>query len=128
MNQRCARMRSRSRALAISTLIISIACAGSSAAQGNRRSQSAPEQAPPAASDAPQESAGTVLEGSVLLEFTIAADGTTKDIVVVESSPPGVLDQAAVEALAKWRYKPKIENGQPVERRVETRIVFKLEE
>ena len=63
-----------------------------------------------------------------MLEFTITADGTTKDIVVA-SSPPGLFDQAPVEALAKWRYNPKIDNGQPVERRgVKTRIVFQLED
>ena len=125
-----ARIRPRSRGLAISALVMSIAVTGSAAAQRNRRAPNASDQAPPAASDAPKESASTVLhEGSVVLEFTIAADGTTKDIVVVESSPPGLFDQAAVEALGKWRYKPKIENGQPVERRgVKTRIVFQLEE
>jgi len=123
-------MRRRLGALAISTLVMSVAFAESAAAQRNRRAQSAPEQAPAAASDAPQESTRTVgLEGSVVLEFTITVDGTTKDIVVVESSPPGLFDQVAVETLAKWRYKPKIENGQPVERRgVKTRIVFQLED
>jgi TonB family protein len=120
-------MRSCRRAL-LCALVVSIACAGSAAAQRNRRAPSAADQAAPAASDAPKESAGK-LEGSVVLEFTIATDGTTKDIVVVESSPPGVFDDAAVKALARWRYNPKIEDGQPVERRgVRTRIVFQLED
>jgi TonB family protein len=116
--------------LSIAALVVSVAIAGSAAAQRNRRAPATPDQAADAASDAAKEAASTGrLEGAVLLEFTIAADGTTKDIVVIESSPPGVFDEAAVSALARWRYKPKIENGQPVERRgIKTRIVFQLEE
>ena len=44
-------------------------------------------------------------EGEVQLEFTIAANGTTKDIVVVDSSSPE-FEAPAVAALIKWRYLP----------------------
>jgi TonB family protein len=54
--------------------------------------------------------------GEVSLEFTIAATGTTKDIVVVGSSAPE-LEGPAVAALLRWRYAPLVENGAPVERR-----------
>lgn len=50
-------------------------------------------------------------EGVVQLEFTIAANGTTKDIVVLESSSPE-FEAPALAALQQWRYMP-----QPEERR-----------
>jgi TonB family protein len=115
--------------IACSISAVSIAVPGNASAQRNRRAQSIPDPTPPTASDAPEDSAKTISRvASVLLEFTITVDGTTKDIVVVESSDP-VFNQAAVDALARWRYRPKIEDGQPVERRgVKTKIIFQLEE
>ncbi len=44
------------------------------------------------------------LEGEVNLEFTIAANGTTKDVVVVESTAE--FEAPAIAALLKWRYLP----------------------
>jgi periplasmic protein TonB len=114
--------------LVFTVAAVSVAVPGDAAAQRNRRAERARDQAPAAASDAQEESAIVSRRASVLLEFTIAADGTTKDIVVVESAGPA-FDEPAVEALAKWRYDLKIENGQPVERRgVRTKITFVLEE
>jgi len=62
--------------------------------------------------------------GHVTLRFTIAADGRTKDIEVVESSS-SVFEDAAVAALSQWRYAPHIANGTAVERPgVQTTIQF----
>jgi TonB family protein len=44
-------------------------------------------------------------EGEVTLEFTIAANGTVRDVVVVDSSSPE-FEAAAVTALLRWRYLP----------------------
>jgi protein TonB len=64
----------------------------------------------------------------VELEFTIAIDGSVRDIRVVRSEPEGVFDRAATKALAKWRYAPQLVNAVPSERPgVRVRIVFKLE-
>jgi periplasmic protein TonB len=113
--------------IAFSVSAGSVAVPDDAAAQRNRRAESVPDQAS-SANEAPEDSAKTVYRASVVLEFTIAADGTTKDIVVVESSDPR-FNGVAVESLAKWRYNPKIENGRPVERRgVKTKITFELEE
>jgi bla regulator protein BlaR1 len=53
----------------------------------------------------PTEALAARREGEVHLEFTIAANGTTKDIVVVDSSSPE-FEEPAVAALSKWRYSP----------------------
>ena len=76
--------------------------------------------------DYPADALAARVEGSVVLEFTVTAAGAIKDAVVVESSSP-MFDAAALAALGKWRYQPKMENGQPVERRgVRTIIRFQL--
>jgi TonB family protein len=55
--------------------------------------------------DYPVDALAARREGEVELEFTIAANGTTKDIVVVDSSSPE-FEAPAVAALTKWRYSP----------------------
>ena len=55
--------------------------------------------------------------------------GTVKDPIVVDAMPKSVFDDAALKAIARWRYNPKVENGVAVERvGVQTRIVFQLEQ
>jgi protein TonB len=67
------------------------------------------------------------IEGWVHLEFTITEAGTTKDIAVVEADPVNVFEAAAVAAVRKYKYKPKVEQGQPVERPgVAVMLSFKL--
>jgi TonB family protein len=42
--------------------------------------------------------------GSVVLEFTLQANGSAKDVTVLESTPPGAFDKAAVTAVAHGRF------------------------
>ena len=61
------------------------------------------------------------------IEFTISTNGSVRDAVVVRSEPPGVFDEAALRAISRWRYNPRIENGIAVERKgVQTEIRFEL--
>lgn len=66
------------------------------------------------------------LEGWVRVRFTITETGSVIDAVVVESTS-SVFDDAALRAIARWRYNPKVENGSPVQRvGVETVLDFQL--
>lgn len=56
------------------------------------------------------------IEGWVEVEFTISPVGTVQSAQVVDSSPKLIFDQAALRAVRKWRYNPKIENGVAVTR------------
>lgn len=56
------------------------------------------------------------IEGWVAVSFTIAETGSVKDAVVEGSQPPGAFDKAALAAVRRWRYNPKIVNGRAVER------------
>jgi protein TonB len=67
-------------------------------------------------------------EGWVKVQFSITEIGSVRDAFVVEASPAGVFDAAALKAIARWRYTPKIEGGVAVERvGVQTLIRFELQ-
>ena len=51
-----------------------------------------------------------------------------RDAVVVASEPGTIFDEAALKAIARWRYNPRVENGEAVERvGLQTIIRFELE-
>jgi periplasmic protein TonB len=52
------------------------------------------------------------VEGVVILEATIDETGVVRDVTVLRSRP--LLDQAAIEAVSRWRYTPTYLNGLPV--------------
>lgn len=54
------------------------------------------------------------IEGWVLVEFTVSTAGAVEDVQVVEADPAGIFEDAAVEAARKFKYKPRVVNGQPV--------------
>lgn len=54
------------------------------------------------------------VEGRVILEYTISEEGFPVDVRIVESTPPGVFDAVAINALSKWRYIPARKLGDRV--------------
>jgi len=67
------------------------------------------------------------IEGAVTVEFVVDPAGTTRDIEVVDSAPPGVFDQAARRAIERWRFNPGIRRGEAVAVRVRQRVTFAIE-
>lgn len=55
------------------------------------------------------------IEGYVVLEFTVTAAGTTRDLRVLEASPTDVFDAAALAAARAFRYQPRIQAGAAVD-------------
>jgi protein TonB len=69
------------------------------------------------------------IEGWVHLRFTITPQGTTKDIEVLDADPRHYFERAARDAVRKYKYKPKVEGGVPVERPgVEIVVSFELDD
>ena len=67
------------------------------------------------------------IEGWVEVVFTISKLGTVKDATVMNSSPSSIFDRSALKAIRKWKYNPKIEDGEPIERPgVKVRLKFDL--
>ena len=54
------------------------------------------------------------LEGWVIIEFTVDKTGKVVDPIVVESNPPNVFDNAALKAVLKFKYKPRVVDDKPV--------------
>jgi len=73
-----------------------------------------------------EETEAQRIAGSVTLEYTVDTSGETRDIHVVEATPPGVFDQAAINAVKHWRYAPLLVNGAAVDVPVRTRMRFEL--
>ena len=68
------------------------------------------------------------LEGWVTLEFTVTEQGTVRDPVVVDSSS-SIFENAAKEAVQRFRYRPRVIDGEPVAvPGVQFRITFELED
>jgi protein TonB len=65
------------------------------------------------------------LEGHVVLEAIIAADGTVEDIRVVNSATYS-LDQFAMKAVRQWRYKPAFCGDRPVRVYLTVTVTFSL--
>lgn len=74
----------------------------------------------------PQRAKQAKLEGKVTMAVTIRPDGTVADVQVLESNPPRLFDQAAVQAMQRWKFRPKIVNGKPEAQRARQTIDFKL--
>jgi TonB family protein len=64
------------------------------------------------------------VQGVVLLEVTIGADGRISDVRVTRSIP--LLDTAAVEAVRQWVYEPTVVNGTPHPVIISVAVEFKL--
>ena len=75
----------------------------------------------------PQRAAQRGIEGWVEVEFTISAAGTVSSPRVISYQPSSVFNRAALKAIRKWKYNPKIEDGKAVERPgVTVRLTFEL--
>lgn len=62
----------------------------------------------------PRRAAQKGIEGYVVLEFTVSKLGTVIDPKVIEADPPNIFNRAAISAAKKFKYKPKIENGEAI--------------
>ena len=61
------------------------------------------------------------------MEVLIRPDGTVSNVKVMESNPPRIFDQAAVMAMQRWKFRPKIVDGNAVSQRAKQTIEFTLE-
>jgi protein TonB len=64
------------------------------------------------------------LQGTVVLQATISKTGTIENLHVL-SGPP-MLQQAALNAVQQWRYRPYLLNGDPVEVETTINVIFSL--
>jgi protein TonB len=66
----------------------------------------------------------TSVQGSVVLQAVVGTDGTIEDLRIV--SGPAILTAAAQQAVRQWRFKPYLQNGQPVETKARITVNFSI--
>ena len=67
------------------------------------------------------------LEGNCILEFTVTRTGAVTDVMTVECSS-SLFERAATQAALKFKYKPRVIDGEPVDvRGVPHKISFVIE-
>ena len=76
----------------------------------------------------PRDAAISGIEGWVKIEFTITEAGTVKDPQVVDAKPARVFNRAAIRAILKWKFKPRVVDGVAVDRRASQIIDFTLDD
>ena len=92
----------------------------------------------------PRRALSRGMSGWVIVEFTVTAQGTVREPVVVSNCawvqtartdedcfdrPSSIFDSAAIRAAEKFKYKPKVIDGVPVDTAgVQNKITFVLEE
>jgi TonB family protein len=65
------------------------------------------------------------LEGSVDVGFTITSKGVVLDPHAVSSTNEG-FEQAAIDAVRKWKFKPAMKDGKAVNTKVQVTLTFSL--
>jgi len=65
--------------------------------------------------DVPAVARAKNLSGRVVLNVLVGADGSVREVRVLEADPPGVFDDAAVRAVRTWRFEPATYEGRAVE-------------
>jgi len=75
----------------------------------------------------PRRALSRGIEGYVIVEFTVTKSGTVTAPSVVSAKPEGIFDRAAMDAALKFKYKPRVVNGEAVEvAGVQNKISFQI--
>jgi len=75
----------------------------------------------------PREALMDGTEGYVRFRVLIGTDGSVVDTEVIEAAPGRLFVRNATRAVRRWKFKPRVVDGTPVERWATTTIVFNLE-
>jgi TonB family protein len=64
------------------------------------------------------------IQGWVDVEFTVGADGSTRDIAVADASHETYFRREAMDAVERWTFEPRVFMNRPIAQRSYTRIRF----
>jgi protein TonB len=76
----------------------------------------------------PRDAAMNQIEGYVTIEFTITETGAVRNPRVIDSKPPRVFDREAIRAILRWKFKPRVVDGEAIARRATQTIEFNLDD
>jgi TonB family protein len=67
------------------------------------------------------------ITGWVDVQFVVGPDGAVADANIVGAQPVGIFEQAALDAVRRWRYRPVLQGGQVVSQRTRVRVRFAMQ-
>lgn len=68
------------------------------------------------------------VQGYCIVEYTVTTAGATRDAKAIDCKPKGYFDRASVKAAEKFKYKPRVVDGAPIEvSGVRNKFTFTLE-
>ncbi len=69
------------------------------------------------------------ITGYCIVEYTVTTSGAIRDPVAVDCQPEGVFEKASVKAALKFKYKPRVVDGEAIEvAGVQNKFTYTLEE
>jgi protein TonB len=69
------------------------------------------------------------ISGYCIVEYTVTASGAIRDPVAVDCQPAGVFEKASVKASLKFKYKPRVVDGEAIEvAGVQNKFTYELEQ
>ena len=69
------------------------------------------------------------ISGYCIVEYTVTKTGSIRDPQAVDCQPSGVFESASVKASLKFKYKPRVVDGEPIEvAGVQNKFTYELEQ
>ncbi|MEM6300842.1 MAG: energy transducer TonB [Pseudomonadota bacterium] len=69
------------------------------------------------------------ITGYCIVEYTVTKSGSIRDPQPVDCAPSGVFERASVKAAEKFKYKPRVVDGEPIEvAGVQNKFTYELEQ
>lgn len=83
---------------------------------------------PPLPPHYPSQAIRLGMQGEVIVRALVDISGKVQTVVIYRSCGHRLLDQAAQEAVARWKFVPALQNGQPISAWVQVPVRFVLKE
>ncbi|MBT6039216.1 energy transducer TonB [Luminiphilus sp.] len=69
------------------------------------------------------------ISGYCIVEYTVTKTGSIRDPQAIDCQPSGIFDRASVKAATKFKYKPRVVDGEPIEvAGVQNKFTYELEQ
>ena len=75
----------------------------------------------------PSQALSRKIEGYVVVRLQVTKEGTVSDVEVIDANPKGVFEREAIRAAWRYKFKPKLLDGKPVEQVATLPFEFNLE-
>ena len=77
----------------------------------------------------PRRAQSRGISGYCIVEYTVTTSGAIRDPQAVDCEPAGVFEKASVKAALKFKYKPRVVDGEPIEvAGVQNKFTYELEQ